>query len=620
MDLRIPLALVNKVLEETQDPVLLQRRDESPFKRAVIVDGTKLTLDTVKVLKNELSGKDTDLANSVLFLYSLRKNKKNLKVHNMESLRPAILSYLNVDKIDGYLYQQGDHRAVAPMLVVNVTGNKTFLRGRTIQYIPHVAVEMAHSSLSQQDARTRSVSFSIRTIEVIAETLGIECRVLHTKATKTEDAFAYDFECKDGIPVDELFTHFSLFKETEELKQKYQQQIERFLRFLPMFGKQFRVKGYSISSSYWYGQSGSLMLTEGKPGRCIMNTIPAVCYSDETEGKPRRSRHRYDDYDDTGYDDDDKFSSVEDLAVPLSEVTLNDLQADIDVLYDGEGVKALAPLHPTLSVFHLDRYSNFTVHVNNLLPYKYKDDIDKMLILPENVKELVNMLVQETDGSEAEDVIEDKSQSTIITCIGDPGVGKTLTAEVIAEACKKPLYKVPADQLGANAEELERTLTTILRRAERWDCVLMIDEANAYVHARGADIEQNAIVGVFLRRLEYFKGILFLTTNQTNDEGGFDIDDAILSRSAAVIRMTIPTGELAFRIWKVQAKLFNSSLPDDLVNKLVQTYKISGRSIRNLLKLSLRWSRNKNEELKFEHFKECASFIPFTAKEKIKHD
>jgi SpoVK/Ycf46/Vps4 family AAA+-type ATPase len=56
--------------------------------------------------------------------------------------------------------------------------------------------------------------------------------------------------------------------------------------------------------------------------------------------------------------------------------------------------------------------------------------------------------------------------------------------------------------------------------AHRWGCVLLLDEADIFLQKRDkADIKRNAIVSVFLRTLEYYRGILFLTTNRV---GTFD--------------------------------------------------------------------------------------------------
>ena len=226
------------------------------------------------------------------------------------------------------------------------------------------------------------------------------------------------------------------------------------------------------------------------------------------------------------------------------------------------------------------------------------------------------MLVDSTSDDDAQDIIEGKSQAVIITCIGGPGLGKTLLAEVLAEDSRRPLYKVPADQLGLNSDELERTLTTILRRAERWRCVLMIDEANAYVHARGHDIVQNALVGVFLRRLEYYKGVLVLTTNQTTEDGKLDIDDAILSRSNAVIRFKKPTLTKAAQIWKNQADLLKVTEELDWNKIALETNVMpggdqgrSGRSIRQLLRLSIKRAAYRKEPLTLDIIKSSVKYI-----------
>ena len=44
-------------------------------------------------------------------------------------------------------------------------------------------------------------------------------------------------------------------------------------------------------------------------------------------------------------------------------------------------------------------------------------------------------------------------------------------------------------------------------RAQRWGAVMLIDEADVYIKRRDDDITMNAVVGVFLRVLEYFNGL-----------------------------------------------------------------------------------------------------------------
>jgi SpoVK/Ycf46/Vps4 family AAA+-type ATPase len=69
-------------------------------------------------------------------------------------------------------------------------------------------------------------------------------------------------------------------------------------------------------------------------------------------------------------------------------------------------------------------------------------------------------------------------------------------------------------------------LSVILKLAGHWKAVLLLDEADVFLAQRTiTDIERNAIVSIFLRELEYYQGILLLTTNQVDV-----IDEAFQSK------------------------------------------------------------------------------------------
>ena len=64
------------------------------------------------------------------------------------------------------------------------------------------------------------------------------------------------------------------------------------------------------------------------------------------------------------------------------------------------------------------------------------------------------------------------------------------------------------------------------RDVPKWKSVLLLDEADAFLEQGSLhDVHRNALVSVFLRELEYYQGIIFLTTNRVSQ-----IDDAIASR------------------------------------------------------------------------------------------
>ena len=92
--------------------------------------------------------------------------------------------------------------------------------------------------------------------------------------------------------------------------------------------------------------------------------------------------------------------------------------------------------------------------------------------------------------------------------------------------CAALIIQVSTGELSSDAGELEIQLTSIFRAASVWETILLIDEADVFLQQRTADtLERNRLVGIFLRKLEYFDGILILTTNRVHD-----IDSAILDR------------------------------------------------------------------------------------------
>src|SRR5262249_30610823 len=125
-----------------------------------------------------------------------------------------------------------------------------------------------------------------------------------------------------------------------------------------------------------------------------------------------------------------------------------------------------------------------------------------------------------------DDVVQGKGKSLVFVLHGPPGVGKTLTGEGIAVFLKCPLYAVSAGDLGTDSHVLEQELQKIMDIAHSWGAVLLLDEADVFLEKRQhQDVHRNALVSIFLRLLEYFQGILFLTTNRVDT-----FDEAFQSR------------------------------------------------------------------------------------------
>jgi hypothetical protein len=104
------------------------------------------------------------------------------------------------------------------------------------------------------------------------------------------------------------------------------------------------------------------------------------------------------------------------------------------------------------------------------------------------------------------------------------------------------LLSITAADLGHELEALEKSLEEYFRCASDWDAIVLLDDADVHLEQRTAhDLKRNSIVSgkveclqddteayhctVFLRALDYFQGILLLTTNRVAH-----FDEAFMSR------------------------------------------------------------------------------------------
>ncbi|ROV89583.1 hypothetical protein VMCG_09944 [Cytospora schulzeri] len=198
-------------------------------------------------------------------------------------------------------------------------------------------------------------------------------------------------------------------------------------------------------------------------------------------------------------------------------------------------------LLPKRSFAYTLRERKFVViDVNYLKPIIQEEGVFKRLKILKDYKDIVRGLVSShfqkkelerafTDKSLevlGQDLIQGKGKGLVILLHGAPGVGKTATAEAVAMESNKPLFTITCGDLGLVASEVESSLTNILRLAQKWDCVLLLDEADVFLSQRSRyDMKRNSLVSVFLRVLEYYNGLLFLTTNRVGT-----IDEAFKSR------------------------------------------------------------------------------------------
>ncbi|PWY90989.1 hypothetical protein BO70DRAFT_283188 [Aspergillus heteromorphus CBS 117.55] len=189
------------------------------------------------------------------------------------------------------------------------------------------------------------------------------------------------------------------------------------------------------------------------------------------------------------------------------------------------------------------------------------------------------------------DLMKNKGNGVIILLHGVPGVGKTSTAECAAISSNKPLLPITCGDLGLTPGEVEDKLKEVFRLAQEWGCIMLLDEADVFLAQRSVtDTSRNALVSVFLRTLEYYEGILFLTTNRV---GVFD--EAFKSRIHMALYYPPLTSSQTVRIWQRhidKAKRAGINVnEDDLLDFADKIYQIqskpqsnslwNGRQIRN---------------------------------------
>jgi len=240
--------------------------------------------------------------------------------------------------------------------------------------------------------------------------------------------------------------------------------------------------------------------------------------------------------------------------------------------------------------------------VDRLSDIKWSEDAFDLLILDPKQKELIRALIDKHNERSAlfDDIVQDKGKGLIGLLCGSPGCGKTLTAEAAAEATHRPLYVVSAGELGTQPQEVDKRLTNILELAQMWNAILLLDEAEVFLQARNmTDVNRNALVSIFLRHLEYYQGILILTTNMVTQ-----CDRAFESR----IHFFIHYPDLDFnsrrKIWRI---FFNKArqpiggeIAEDDLDRLA-LHQLNGRQIKNTVSSALCLALRANAALRLEH-------------------
>ena len=164
---------------------------------------------------------------------------------------------------------------------------------------------------------------------------------------------------------------------------------------------------------------------------------------------------------------------------------------------------------------------------------------------------------------------------------GESGTGKTMAAEVLARELQLDLYRIDLSAVVSKyIGETEKNLRRVFDAAEDSGAMLLFDEADALFgkrsevkdsHDRYANIE----VSYLLQRMESYRGLAILTTNQKTA-----LDVAFQRRLRFVVQFPFPDQAQREAIWR---SAFPARTPVNAIDtgKLARL-NVTGGSIRNI--------------------------------------
>jgi len=556
MKLEIERPYINSFLNEFPNFTSLQ--DQLRFGDKVEVLFTELSSQQVCYLKDLYDKAGPEMESRSAQLSTLQKavneNLDRFGPDDLESLVPEMARYLAKGAIRGWLFTaNGNDKALA-----YVVSRLDFTPGGE-EETAKLMIELKANAKAKLATKT----ITIRSKDIVNHTIS------------------------------EILAEKGYIKETQELIDAYDAVEKRYFDWRSKYGKQFSAKGIGYfaedptathRNTDWSRKNIVVLSSDGSPTRLVNDEsilserILTIETSGDVLGKYIRKAANS-----TRYELDDEAEKE---------------QANIP-----EGLFTQLPVHAYILMFHLELHHHVWVSVEDMQLYEYQPGLKQKLILPEEQTDLIDILTAEMDVL-MDDIVAGKSGGTTVLCAGPPGVGKTLTAEVYSEIIQRPLYRVHSGQLGLNVAEMEKALKDTLTRAQRWGAVMLIDEADVYIKRRDDNIASNAVVGVFLRVLEYFNGLLFLTTNRVDD-----IDEAITSRCIAIIKYLSPDEQDRRKIWTVMSQQFELKVSKALIENLVILFPTAtGRDIKGLSKLVAKYCQHKQVEPNLDVYKRCSIF------------
>lgn len=168
---------------------------------------------------------------------------------------------------------------------------------------------------------------------------------------------------------------------------------------------------------------------------------------------------------------------------------------------------------------------------------------------------------------------------------GEPGTGKTMAAEILANEADKDLYKIDLSMvISKYIGETEKNINRIFEYAERTNAMIFFDEADAIfgkrteikdAHDRYANVE----VDYLLQKMDSHNLVVVLASNLSEN-----IDDAFIRRMHSILKFPFPDEQSRLNIWENIFPPQQRDLLDKNINFefMAKNFETSGAMIKNI--------------------------------------
>ncbi|KAK8117828.1 P-loop containing nucleoside triphosphate hydrolase protein [Apiospora kogelbergensis] len=316
-------------------------------------------------------------------------------------------------------------------------------------------------------------------------------------------------------------------------------------------------------------------------------------------------------------------------------------------------------LQPTVYGFDLQTHEWRHLYVANLREVEWNNNAFDSLILDTKEKELLLGSVQsasselvtatttlqktgqerpENEGSPQMKTLSagDGRGGSVYLFHGGAGTGKSFATSCISERTRKPLYHMTPFATGVSAEAVQHNMEAALALAQRWDCILVLEDADATAGGGGGgsgnrtagsymqhEVPRRAMTMALVKLLGSFGGIVVLESSRVGI-----LDDALFSRVHLAVYFPALDAEGRRRIWHDALAVASrrsdmdghheymgkaAGAAEALPASMVEPYLLSpeaeqklaivdlnGREIRNVVAQALRIARFRGEMLHME--------------------